>query len=533
MSDVGGALPSPRFRGGARWSAALSGAVAAATALAAGELTTAVAGSPTSPVLAVGARFVDRFAGSLKDFAVAVFGTSDKAATVTGIVVLCCLLGALIGVAALRRPRVVWAFAPFAAAGLWAQAVDRRGSIGAAVTAALLGSGVGMTTCRRLVGLVRSADRHVVAAPQDAPGVLAGRIGVPARRRFLVEAGAATAGAASITVLGSALRRDDVVAKASTIALPDPGSVGPIPDPVPGFDTSGISSFLTPNRDFYRIDTSLSAPRVDAGSWRLRIDGLVREPIELSYRELLALPSVEETITIGCVSNEVGGGLVGNARWQGVPLRSLLDRVGVRRGAEQVFSTSVDGWTSGFPLELVDDRRPVLVAYAMNGARLPVNHGFPARLVVAGLYGYVSATKWIERIELTTWADRDGYWVPLGWSKRGPVKLASRIDTPRQGSTVASGDVAIGGVAWRPAVGVSAVEVSIDDGPWQRAQLGEATSEYTWVQWRIVRELSAGRHTVAVRAVDNRGRVQDPTVRPPDPDGATGLHRVSFRVRKA
>jgi hypothetical protein len=285
------------------------------------------------------------------------------------------------------------------------------------------------------------------------------------------------------------------------------------------------------NDDFYRIDTALSVPRVDASRWRLRIAGLVDAPFELGYDELLALEGVEEVVTLQCVSNEVGGDLVGNAVWQGVPLRELLTRAGVRPEAEQVFSRSVDGWTCGFPIDALEDDRTALVAYAMNGEPLPAAHGFPARLVVSGLYGYVSATKWLEQIELTRWEGTDGYWVPRGWAKEGPVKLASRIDVPRRGQEVPGSPTVLGGVAWLPSVGVGGVEVSVDDGPWQRAELGRVASVDTWVQWRFEVALEPGDHDARVRAVDRRGRVQTAEVAEPAPDGATGLHRVAFRTR--
>ena len=238
-------------------------------------------------------------------------------------------------------------------------------------------------------------------------------------------------------------------------------------------------------------------------------------------------------MTLQCVSNDVGGNLVGNARWQGVPLADLLDRAGVRSRAEQVFSRSVDGWTSGFPLDVARDGRIAMVAYAMNGERLPLTHGFPARLVVSGLYGYVSATKWLESITLTTWDGADGYWVPRGWSKEAPIKLTSRIDVPRAGERVPAGTVALGGVAWAPSIGVSAVEVSIDDGPWLPCELGRVASEHTWVQWRLLADVRPGRHVARVRATDANGRRQIVAVQEPAPDGATGLHRVSFTADRA
>ena len=287
---------------------------------------------------------------------------------------------------------------------------------------------------------------------------------------------------------------------------------------------------MTPVKDFYRIDTALLVPQVDADSWDLSVGGLVARPFSIGYDELLSLPSIEQVVTLQCVSNEVGDELVGTAVWQGVALATLLDRAGVKDSAEQVFSTSVDGWNCGFPISVLDGERPAMIAYAMNGERLPARHGFPARLVVSGLYGYVSATKWLSTIELTTWDGTDGYWVPRGWSKKGPIKLTSRIDVPRSGASVTPGRTPIAGVAWRPATGISAVQISIDGGDWLDCELGEVASEHTWVQWKRDWDATPGDHEVVVRAVDARGEPQITRYQEPAPDGATGLHRVSFTV---
>ncbi|MEZ5322821.1 MAG: molybdopterin-dependent oxidoreductase [Microthrixaceae bacterium] len=352
---------------------------------------------------------------------------------------------------------------------------------------------------------------------------------VESRRRFLVATGTAGAGAVGFAAVGRALVSGDVVAAVKAIPLPRPRHRRPVPDDV-GFRVDGAAPYVTANTDFYRIDTALSAPRVDAQTWRLDIGGLVERPFSIDYRELLSLPSVEEAVTLQCVSNEVGGDLVGNAVWQGVRLRDLLERAGVRPDAEQVFSRSVDGWTCGFPLDVVRGDRVALVAYAMNGTRLPVLHGFPARLVVAGLYGYVSATKWLHSVELTTWDDVDGYWIPRGWSKEGPIKAASRIDVPRHGAELSPGPMWLAGVAWRPAIGIARVQVAIDDGPWSDCELGRVSSDDTWVQWRRRWSATSGSHRVRVRAVDRHGDPQSAAVAPPAPDGATGLHEVEFTV---
>ncbi|MGH9132628.1 MAG: molybdopterin-dependent oxidoreductase, partial [Ilumatobacteraceae bacterium] len=309
---------------------------------------------------------------------------------------------------------------------------------------------------------------------------------------------------------------------------PRPASTAVVPAS-PSFAVPGLSPYITPNTDFYRIDTALVVPQVDAAGWRLDVTGLVERPFSLGYDELLAMDAVEETVTLQCVSNEVGGDLVDNAVWQGVPLAALLVRAGVGDDATQIVGRSVDRWTAGFPTDLARDGRVALVAYAMNGEPLPTRHGFPARLVVAGLYGYVSATKWLREIELTTWDAFDGYWISRGWSKDGPIKTMSRIDVPRGGDRLAAGRTAVAGVAWAPSRGVHAVEVRVDDGDWQPARLGDVASENTWVQWLYEWDAAPGDHTISVRAVDGDGDVQTGDIASPAPDGATGWHtrRVS------
>jgi DMSO/TMAO reductase YedYZ molybdopterin-dependent catalytic subunit len=309
-----------------------------------------------------------------------------------------------------------------------------------------------------------------------------------------------------------------------------PRAAEPLP-PVPAgaeVGLPGLAPWITPNADFYRIDTALVVPQVETDGWRLRIDGMVQHPVELSYQELLDRPLVEADVTLMCVSNEVGGGLIGNARWLGVPLAPLLEEAGPRSDADQVVGRSVDGFTTGFPLRAALDGRDALIAVGMNGEPLPLRHGFPARLVVAGLYGYVSATKWLRRIEVTRFDRYDPYWIQRGWARMGPVKVGARIDTPR--SQVAAGTVGVGGVAWAQGRGVERVEVRVDDGRWHDARLGEAVGNDTWRQWRWDWKAARGDHELAVRATTADGEVQTDEQQLPFPDGATGWHTVRMRV---
>jgi DMSO/TMAO reductase YedYZ molybdopterin-dependent catalytic subunit len=323
------------------------------------------------------------------------------------------------------------------------------------------------------------------------------------------------------------------VASTSDIVLPAPTATLPgTPAPagvVEGLAVDGISPFITPNADFYRIDTAITLPRPDLDGWRLRVKGDVDTPFEVSYAELMAMPQVEAPVTIACVSNYVGGDLVGNAVWQGVPLGTLLDRAGVQSSGEQIVGRSLDGFTVGFPTATALDGRTALVAVGMNGVPLPREHGFPARLIIEGLYGYVSATKWLSSIELTGW-DYDAYWIQLGWGKEGPIKTQSRIDVPRGQGKLQPGTVPVAGVAWAPDRGISRVEVQVDDDDWADAELGPGLSDATWRQWAYQWDATPGQHTLRVRATDGTGEVQTSDIAPPDPDGATGWHTRKVTV---
>ena len=312
-----------------------------------------------------------------------------------------------------------------------------------------------------------------------------------------------------------------------------PPAAEPAP-PVPAGADLGLpelTPYVTDNDTFYRIDTALQVPVIDPADWSLRITGLVDNPLQIDYATLSAKPLVEHMVTLTCVSNEVGGPLAGNALWLGYPIRELLAEARPQQGADMVLSTSDDGWTAGTPLEvLTDPDRQALLAIGMNGAPLPIEHGFPVRMVVPGLYGYVSATKWVTELKVTTFAADQGYWTPLGWSARGPIKIASRIDRPG-GSTIDPGPVAVAGVAWAQHTGIAGVEVQIDQGPWQPAQLAEVVGPDTWRQWKFDWDAAEGPHTITVRATDANGKLQVAETAPSAPDGATGYHQVQVRVR--
>jgi DMSO/TMAO reductase YedYZ molybdopterin-dependent catalytic subunit len=474
---------------------------------------------------------INRAPNALVRFGVTRLGTNDKPSLVAGTIVLTLLTGALAGVLARHRHFVGdLIFLAFAALGFFA-AIDLSGSsVVAAVVAALFAAGAGAWSLRTMLAW---AEKPAAARPSAAARGTSRPAPAPmsTRRRFLALSGGMAAAALISGNIGRLLLdRINVAAARAKVLLPGPRRAAP---PLPA-DSSlavdGISSLVTSNASFYRIDTVLNVPQVDPDHWRLRVHGQVDHPYELTFAEVLAMPMVEEYVTLQCVSNEVGGPLVGNAKWLGVPLSTLLERAGVHHGADQIVGRSVDYFTVGFPTAAALDGRTALLAVGMNGEPLPVKHGFPARLVIAGLYGYVSATKWVTELEATTFAAYDAYWVPRGWSQQAPIKTESRIDVPGGTDRVAAGPVSIAGVAWAPTRGIRAVEIQIDGGAWRPAELAAAISEETWRQWRYRWEASSGDHEIRVRATDGTGAVQDPHDAPPPPNGASGYHTILVSV---
>jgi DMSO/TMAO reductase YedYZ molybdopterin-dependent catalytic subunit/uncharacterized membrane protein YeaQ/YmgE (transglycosylase-associated protein family) len=525
-----------------RWAGPLAGLLAAAAAITSG-LVVAAAIDVDSPLNAVGSEFIDATPAWLKEFAIDLFGTADKTALRVGMVIVIGLLGLAAGALARRRPAVGPAtMVVFGAVGA-VIAVGRPGQDASAAVPALLGAVIGSAVVWWLIGLVRAGD-GATSVPTEP---VRARSGFD-RRRFVASTGGVVGGAVVATVAARAVEngRIDEIRDAAPDTLPplaEPGTLGDVEvgsaevgsaevvsaaPPVPADATlSPVTPYLTPNDDFYLIDTALSVPRIRLDRWRMRIGGRVDTPVTLTYDDLLARPQVERIITIACVSNEVGGGLIGNAVWQGVLLRDLLEEAGVQPEAEQVFGTSVDGWTCGFPVEAAMDGRDTMIAIGMNGEPLPLQHGFPARVIVPGLYGYVSATKWLESLELTTWDEATGYWIPRGWAREAPIKTQSRIDVPRRGEEVPRGIVAVAGIAWAQQRGIAKVEVRVDEGEWQEARLAPDVTIDSWRQWVYewdTTDVEPGEHRLQVRATDATGETQTDEVSRPDPDGATGRH---------
>lgn len=511
--------------------AALTGLLAVIAALAAGHLVSGLVLIPAvSPFLAVGNATIDRTPAPVKDFAIENFGTNDKLALLVGMAVVLAIVGLLIGLIS-RRSIVpgLAAIVVLGVVGVLAVREQSTGQLGLLAPLASLVAGVGV-----FWWLHRRARSHeVVAEPDPAASGLG-------RRRFVLSSVAAAVGALVAGAGGFALAtRVDIAASRRGVGALTPTT--PAPDIPAGaaFPELGTPTFLTPNQDFYRIDINLTVPQVRAEDAVLRVTGMVDNPVEFTFDELRSMPLVEQTITMTCVSNEVGGPYVSTANFIGVPLLDLLDRAGIQDGAEQVVGHSVDGFTLGTPLDLLRNAgQEALVAIGMNREALPPEHGFPIRTVVPGLYGYVSATKWLTELELTTY-DVKPYWVQRGWDGQPPgvvpIKISSRIDAPTSFQRVGGGEATIAGTAWAQGRGISKVEVRIDKGPWEAAELATEVNKNTWRMFRLTKPLPPGQHTVSCRAYDGSGTMQVeerlPLINPgPVPDGSTGWHSILFTM---
>ena len=567
--------------------------LAAAVAVGAAQVAAGLTVPEASPVVAVGQAAIDLTPPPVKDFAISAFGTADKTVLLGGILVVLALYAALVGILAVRRLAIgMWGLALFAFIGLLA-ALTRPDSTAEYIVPTLVGAAAGafaLTKLARAAGRL-SAPRSRTRPPAPAPETLAppdlpappatadaapgagdaapaagdaapaagdaapaaadavaasppgssftylpnpddpGPPGGPARRRFLVGSGIAAAVAVAGTVAGRELatRRDVTLARA---ALRFPRPAVPAPPLPAGSDLHipGLSSFITPNDSFYRVDTAILLPQVDPSTWQLRIHGMVQREVTITFAELLRRPLIEDYVTLTCVSDPVGGPYVGNAKWLGASLAGLIRQARPQAGANQLLCTSVDGFTSGTPLQVVLDGRDALLAVAMNGTALPVEHGFPARMVIPGLYGYVSATKWVTDIEVTTFAAASAYWIQRGWSQQAPIKTESRIDVPAAGATLRPGLTPVAGVAWAQHKGVAAVQVRVDGGPWHEARLAAVPDIDTWRQWVWEWQATPGNHLLEARATDQTGYTQTAVQAQPPPNGASGYPSAAVTV---
>lgn len=506
---------------------AIVGIIAAGSGLALGELAAAVTGPATSPVLSVGSAAIDLAPTPVKEFAIRTFGTADKLVLISGVLAMLVIASALAGILARTRFAIGAAiFVVFGVLGVLA-AVTRAS---ASVTDGFPSAVAGLAALGVLYLLVRVWRKGENPAQEPEPEEASA--GKPSRRGLLIASVASVAVAAVAATAGRLLQavRQDVAESRAAVRLLEP--TDPAPALPAGYRTKvpGISPYFTPNRDFYRVDTVLSLPAVPAEEWTLRIGGDVKRPIELSFRDVLDRGLTERDLTLSCVSNEVGGPYVGTARWLGIPLGDLLREAGVSSSSDQLLSRSEDGMTIGTPMEPVLDGRDALLAVGMNGEPLPANHGFPARMIVPGFYGYTSATKWVVELTATRFDQVQAYWTQRDWDPRGVVKTASRIDVPRPFERVSQGEVTVAGVAWAQHRGISAVQVRMDGGPWQDAELSTQVSADTWRQWRTTFTARPGTRRFEVRAADGNGDMQTEKRTRPFPNGASGWHSVAVTV---
>jgi len=517
---------------------ALSGILAAVAGIAAGHLVAGFLAPASSPVLAIGSTVIDLTPTPVKEWAIATFGTNDKAILQGSVLVVTLVLAAVAGLLARRRMPLAVGFIVLLTGLAGAAALLRPAARPLDALPALAAMAAGVAVLVWLVRLARRASDAAVAkgdeATVDGPrgskmtpaadsaaqrgtgrrGFIGGALGVTALSVLAAVGGQLRAGAQSVKKI--------VLPAAADKAKPLPT----------GLETqvSGISPLRTPTSKFYRVDTNLVVPKVDVDSWTLEVDGMVEKPFTMTFAELSAMPLIERDITMTCVSNEVGGGYIGAARWLGVRLTDVLDRAGIKGSPDQVLSTAVDGFTISTPLGVVRDGRDAMIAIGMNGAQLSDTHGFPARLITPGLYGFVGATKWLTKLTLTTYAADQAYWTKRQWATDAPIKTSARIDTPAPLSTIKAGTTAIGGVAWAQHRGVGKVEVKIDDGPWQSTKLGPDVGVDYWRQWYLPWDAKPGLHRISVRATDLKGQAQITERATPFPSGSSGIQEVVVTV---
>ncbi|WP_426996935.1 molybdopterin-dependent oxidoreductase [Pseudarthrobacter sp. N5] len=510
--------------------AALAGVAAAAVVLSVAELIGAFFTARATPVIALGSTFIDFTPPWMKDFAIATFGTNDKAALFVGMGATIALLACVLGVVAFRKWALGVAGVLLMGAVIVAAVVTRASVKPVDAIPTLIGTVAGLVALRLLIAPLWRL-RSFPDAPADTAAKGTERPAT-SRRAFFAATGI-TAAAAAISATGGRLlsaARSNVARARGSLQLPAATKAAAVIPAGVQSATPGVTPWLTPTGDFYRIDTALSVPEINADEWELRVHGLVEQEIRLTFQDLLDAELIESHVTLTCVSNPVGGNLAGNAKWLGLPIREVLKRARPKDGADMVLSTSIDGFSASTPLEVLQDNRDAMLAIGMNGEPLPLEHGYPVRMVVPGLYGFVSATKWVVDLEVTRFADSKAYWTHRGWSERGPIKTMARVEVPKSFAKVAAGRVALGGSAWAQTRGITKVEIQIDNGPWTEAVLSNEASLVTWRQWSFAWDATPGPHYIKARATDGTGEVQTDKRADPVPDGASGWQSVLVTV---
>lgn len=504
---------------------AMAGVLAAAGGLALSELASGYFHLRVSPVEAVAESVIRLTPGAVVEFVISRVGRNDKPLVIVSVLLALALLSAATGILA-RRARLA-AQAVFALMGaVLLVAVHNR--LSSAGDTRYIPAVAGVATAMLLLSML-------TARAATASAVLPGGVAAPpalqtsSRRSFLRLAGVVAVGTIAAGTFGRVLAQGREKVEAARAALSTRFKVLATPPGVSA-GVDGVTPWVTPAASFYRIDTSISVPLIAPNDWELRIHGAVDREITLGYDDLLARGLTEAWLTLCCVSNPVGGDLIGNAYWSGVRLAPLLAEAGPHADADAVLSRSADGWTAGTPLAALTDDRNAMLAVSMNGQPLTPEHGFPVRMVVPGLYGYVSATKWVVDLEVTRFSDFTAFWTDRGWSPQGPVKTQSRIDVPRNGGNIDAGAVMIAGVAWAQHRGITAVEVRVDDGPWEQARLAADPTIDSWRQWAYEWQAPAGSHSISVRATDGTGTTQTEEVTDVVPDGASGWDTISVVV---
>lgn len=520
--------------------AALIGVIALVAALAFGHFVAGFININASPYLAVGNGAIDLTPPQIKDFAVQTFGTNDKFVLLTGMAVVMVLAAAGAGIASRRSkmPGTI-VIVIFGLVGVVAVAArPTLGEVALLAPVASLAVGVGvflwlhhLANRQTQISTGASADSNSVESDPVETDTIQTNLGAaPSRRKFLITSTGVVV-ASGVAGVGGQLLSTSREATASRDAIGKlvPARTAPAIPAGADFAAQGTPTFITSNRDFYRVDTALAVPQLRAEDWTLRLHGMVDHEKLYNYADIRNRPLIERIVTLTCVSNDVGGPYISTASFIGVDLVDLLNKAGVQSGAEQLFCTSVDGWTSGTPVAAaIDPNRGAMLAIGMNGEPLPVEHGFPARLVIPGLYGYVSATKWVTDLEVTTWKAKQAYWLERGWAQQAPIKTESRIDKPVGFDVVPAGKVQVAGIAWAQHTGINKVEVRLDNGPWQQAALSREVNTDTWRMWLAELSVSPGVHQVSCRATDDSGYTQTADRVSVIPNGATGLHTITF-----